>query len=279
MLTDIQKPKQGWSGLWVSANGERMLAVEGGDWMGGRLSYDAQGNLAGFRETSSGLLKGADGKPLAEKLDQDAEALAFDGRRFLVGFEGRTRVDAYRTLTDKAQPIALPPEALANIRPDTGFSSVAALPGGGFLALPEYAAETAQAPQGRVWYVSSKTRAWLSTPAGSGPVWLRASAWWMPVDLTSLPNGDLLLVELKLPSPVTDVRVSRIRAADVKVGATMEAEELAYFAPPMAGTRIEGAAARKGRHGETLVYLITGEGPAALYMFELPEAPAASEAR
>jgi hypothetical protein len=259
---------RGWSGLWVSPDGSQFAAVDGGDWAQGTLSYDGEGSLASLTVQAAGPLLDDKGQPFAHPADKDAEALDFDGSRFLVGFETHDRVLAYRDFTLAAEPVELPKEALVGIPRGTGFSSVAHLPNGATLVLPEYTADDAQNMR-----VSTRTRGWLLTKDGSGPVWLR-KARGLPVSLSAFPNGDLLLLEV-LPDRVkiTDTRLSRISAKDIEIGRTMRPKQLATLRPPLVDGRFEGSAVRRGTRGETLLYLMMNDSPAALYMFELADEP------
>lgn len=268
-LSSPDKAFRGFSGIWVSDDGRRLVAVEGGEWTTADLVYDAKGDLAGLKVTSVAPLLDTAGQPLAAEADKDAEAVDRHDGRLIVGFETNNRVAAYRSPTAKAEPIALPPEALKGVAGGAGFSSVASLPGDRLLVLPEYTAEEGETPE----YHAHRTRGWLITPKGAGSVWLRAGDRWLPVSLAALPNGDVILLELFLPrtpGPITDTRISRIRAADIAIGATLPAQTLATFAPPVPGSRLEGASVRKGTKGETLLYLMSNMDPAVLYMFELP---------
>jgi hypothetical protein len=256
----------GWSGLWVSPDGSRFAAVEGGDWAQGTLSYDRDGNLASLIVQAVGPLLDDKGQAFAHEDDKDAEALDFDGSRFLVGFETHDRILAYRDFTSPAEPIQLPKEALVGIPRGAGFSSVAHLPNGAIIALPEYTADDPQNMR-----VSTRTRGWLIGKNESGPIWLRKDRW-LPVSLSALENGDLLLLEVFPEKPkITRTRLSRISANDIAIGKTMQPKELAFLRPPLVEGRFEGSAVRRGTRGETLLYLIINDSPSALYMFELSD--------
>jgi hypothetical protein len=254
----------GWSGFWVSPDGNRFSAVNDGDWAQGSLSYDGDGKLASLTVQAAGLLLDEKGQPFAHQDDKDAEALDFDGSRFLVGFETHDRVLAYRDFTSPAERVELPAEALVGIPRGAGFSSVALLPNGATIVMPEYTADDPDNMR-----VSTRTRGWLFTKDGAGPVWLR-KARGLPVSLSAFPNGDLLLLEV-LPTrgKITETRLSRIPARDIAIGATMRPRQIATLRPPLVDGRFEGSAVRRGARGETLLYLMINDSPAALYMFEL----------
>jgi hypothetical protein len=267
-VTRTEGKFSGWSGLWVSPDGSRFAAVEGGEWARGALSYDADGTLAALTVQAAGPLLDDKGQPFAHADDKDAEALDFDGSRFLVGFETHDRVLAYTDFTSAAEPIELPAEALVGIPRGAGFSSVAHLPNGSVIVLPEYTADDPQNMR-----VSTRTRGWLLTKNGAGPVWLR-KARGLPVSLSAFPNGDLLLLEV-LPNRgrITDTRLSRIPAREIAIGRTMRPRQLATLRPPLVDGRFEGSAVRRGTRGQTLLYLMINDSPAALYMFELSDEP------
>jgi YD repeat-containing protein len=256
----------GFSGLWVSSDGKQLAGVENGGWMTARLTYDRAGNLSGMVPTDAGPLHDEQGKPFTAEDDEDAEALDFDGTRFLVGFETNDRVLAYKNFKGQAERIQLPPEALAGILRGTGFSSVAALKGGGTVFLPEYSG-------GEPYVRGSPRRGWLRLPDGTaGAFWLHATAGWLPVSLATLPDGDLLLAEIHIAASDTEAdqaRISRIRRAKLQVDATVDAEELAILAAPIPSARIEGMSIRSGKGREVLVYMMATTAPSQLYMFSL----------
>jgi len=55
----------------------------------------------------------------------DCEAIHFDGRRFVLGFEARPVVATYEPLSRDFETFTLPRETTENIRPNRGFESVA----------------------------------------------------------------------------------------------------------------------------------------------------------
>ena len=260
----------GWSGIWVSPDGAELIGVEGGTWVRARLSYDADGNLAGFAPTAAGRLHDERGQPLAEGDDSDAEALDFDGTDFLVGFETNDRVMRYRDLDGPGIPLPIPQSIIETIFRGTGFSSVAALEDGSILAIPEYAYVNAEDRQAGAPFKTIPTRGWMETSHGGGPVSLRAALPSLPVSLVALPNGDLLTVEVHL---LEDLSIDRAEIGvasrdEARIGGMLNPRRIATLAEPMPAWRIEGSAARKGA-GETLIYLLSTSSPPVLYMFEL----------
>lgn len=254
-------PFFGLSGFWVSPDGNRFAGTEGGNWVEGTLAYDDDGNLNGFAIDRKGQLLDEDGDAFRDERDLDAESLDYDGTQYLVGFETHDRVLRYRDFESPAEPIALPPEALEGIADGAGFSSVVHLPDGTIIALPELTRP-------------ERTRGWLMTEEAEGLIWLREPEdFWLPVSLSSFPNGDLLVLEIFVPQQGTAnvTRLGRISAESIAIGSTMEPVEIATLEPPLTEARFEGSAISTGPRGETNIYVMYNASPAVLFMFELLE--------
>ena len=164
----------------------------------------------------------------------------------------------------------LPREALDDIMRGAGYSSVAALKGGGTAFLAEYTYPDAGI---KTFVPGVRTRGWLRLRDGSaGPFWLRPAPKWLPVDLRQLPDGDLLLVQVHIGPGAANIdqsRLSRVKLSDLKIGATIDPEELAVIAAPIPSPRVEAITVGRGRKGETLVYVMTNTSPAQLFLFAL----------
>jgi hypothetical protein len=90
----------GFSGLEVSRDGKRFLAVsDRGNWLSGKFVY-TDGKLSGVRDTQMAPILNSKGKAEHRKSRADAEAVAawsnkgLDGK-IIVGFERRERVERY----------------------------------------------------------------------------------------------------------------------------------------------------------------------------------------
>ncbi|MEO5707555.1 MAG: esterase-like activity of phytase family protein [Alteraurantiacibacter sp.] len=262
----------GWSGIWVSPDGSSLVGVEEGTWVRANLIYDSVGNLQDFRPVAAGLLHDDMGQPLADGGDSDAEALDFDGKEFFVGFETNNRVLRYRDIDGPGFPLPIPSAITDTIFRGTGFSSVAVIRDGSVIALPEYAYATASDRQAGAGFTAIPTRGWMETPFGAGPISLRAALPSLPVALANLPNGDLLTAEVHLQDDrsIDRAEIGLAPGTEAVIGGMINPCALATFAPPMPAWRIEGATARPGPNGETLLYLLSTSAPPVLYMFALP---------
>ncbi|MFB3060752.1 MAG: esterase-like activity of phytase family protein, partial [Candidatus Binatia bacterium] len=81
-----------------------------------------------------------------------------------------------------------------------------------------------------------------------------------PTDISSLPNGDLLLLERRynlLRGAM--VRVRRLPATDIRPGARLKGEELALLKAPFEVDNFEGLAVHQHPTAGTLLYMISDD--------------------
>lgn len=265
----------GLSGLWVAPDGGRMLAVgDKGSWLAAELTYDAAGHMAGVAQAEIGPLGNRAGAPVSGRW-RDAEALARTAAgALLVSFEGRHRIWRYagegQALAGAAESVPMP--ALLSRAPGNGgLEALTVLADGRWLALTEelFAGERRVAflYDGQGW-------ARLSYPGDPD---------FAPTDAAQLPGGDLLVVERKF-NPLTGVaiRLRRVPLSQLAPGGNIAGEIIATLRPPMAVDNYEGLAVRRGRDGETLIYLLSDDNfnflqRTLLVMFELEESGPGTE--
>lgn len=122
----------GWSGLEISADGSRLLAIsDRAAWMTASLVYDEAGDLVGLTDVVITPMLDADGAPLSG--DQaDAEGLAPLGEgRYAVSFERTHRIAVYAIGEDWSQietatPSAFPaPPGVDRLRANAGAEALA----------------------------------------------------------------------------------------------------------------------------------------------------------
>ncbi len=269
----------GLSGLHVSADGKRLLAIsDTGRWVEARLRYDRAGRLIGLNHAHIGRLRRPDGGLLSWR-ERDSETLAMlSGGRLAVGFEGTPRIWIYPPSRSPfaRRPTAIAvPEGLRFASRNAGLEALAALAGGGLLALAEDMA--APAPHGY----------------GAHAGWLRAKGRWTalaydrvgvyrPTGAARLPTGtkhagDVVVIERALYLFAGfSIRVMLMPAHAIKAGARLRPNHLATLAPPLTVDNFEGVAARRGPKGETLIYLVSDDNFRAgqrtyLMMFRLTD--------
>ena len=261
----------GLSGLWVSEDGGRMVAIsDHADWLTANLTYDRRGWLTGIRDTEMGRLKALNGLPLSHDHTQmDAESLTrLNDGSWLVSFERDHRLWVYDgglpPFSSKPRALAMPP-GLKDAPFNEGVEAVAALLDGRILVISE----------GLV-VAPGQTAAWI----GDGTVWQRLSFAlyedFQATDAKALPNGDVMVLERRF-HPITGpgARLRLIPAASIAPGAVLEGEPLAIIRPPLNVDNMEGLGIRRGKD-EWLIYILSDDNfqviqKTLLMMFALPD--------
>lgn len=126
----------GFSGLWVSPDGGRFIAIsDRGSWIEGPLERE-NGHLVRARRGASGHLHGISGARV-EAGDVDAEGLAVDGRgRAYVSYESFHRVRRYDDLRGPAAMVPSHPD-FERFEQNSGLESLALDSEGTLYAIPE----------------------------------------------------------------------------------------------------------------------------------------------
>ena len=245
----------GWSDLHVSPDGRSLTTISDlGSWLTAAIDYDSSGNLAGLGPARIGSLRGLDGKPLASKVEADAEGMAHmpDGS-WLVSFERHHRIWRYPTLDGVPMPVNLP-EAFARQPENGGVETLTVMPDGRVIAISEEYSLTPGLLVG-----------WIGQPGAEGRYSWQSFQYaktqdFSPTALAPLPDGGFVMLERAFDmARGVRIRVMRFEAAELQPGGTIRARELARLASPVAVDNLEGIAATKGPSGETLLWLISDD--------------------
>ncbi|ODT98737.1 MAG: hypothetical protein ABS83_03870 [Rhodospirillales bacterium SCN 65-16] len=245
----------GWSDLHVTPDGRSLTSIsDEGAWLTATIDYNAKGDLAGLSAATIGQMHGLDGKLIEKKAEADAEAMARlpDGS-WLVAFERRHRLWQYRTLDALPLPIEGPAD-IGRQPSNGGIEALTALPDGTVIAISE---EYSLKPESVV--------GWIGQPAGNGRYTWSSFSYatipdFRPTAITVLPDGSFATLEraFDLIRGVR-VRAMHFEAAQLKPGATVKAEELAFLASPYPVDNLEGLSSSRGARGETLLWLISDD--------------------
>lgn len=196
-----------------------------GYWIEGRILRDAEGRLSGVDAVRLAPLLDADGRESRSKFQVDAESLALDGDKGLVGFEQRHRVLAYAPLTDLGKalpsaPLAFPFD-LDLLHSNGGFEALVMAPSDGQLAGGLVAISEKSFDENGNLYAAI-----VGGPLG-GQFRVRPRDEFEITDAAFLPDGDLLLLERRF-SIATGVgmRLRRIEGSGIRPDAVVDGEIL-----------------------------------------------------
>jgi hypothetical protein len=255
-----------------------MVAVsDNGRWVTASLLYD-KGDLSGVADGIMKPLKRVAGYDRPGNW-RDAESLATDGTGgYFIAFERQHRIWHYRARPPEdpteATPIALKgPDDIDKQPANGGIEGIARLCDRRLLAI----SESAQGAPGtnKAWVFDGKWRALGYTTTGN----------FHPTDAATLPDCSVAVLErsFSVPDGVRG-RVVLIQPKTIRPGAVLRGEEIAVLAPPITVDNMEGISARRGEHGETLIYLLSDDNFSGfqrtlLLMFELLPPPESKASR
>jgi hypothetical protein len=175
----------GFSGVHLAPDLTLTLISDRGHWSEARLLLDGLTPI-GLQPLRHGPLRDEAGKPIPRGFAADAEALARrpDGT-WLVAFERRHRIRAYRRLDGPGLYVAAPP-GLEAAPPNGGLESLAVLPDGRLFTI----AETFTPPDR-----PELRHAWLGVPGRWTSLYWQPAPGFHPTDAAILPDSRALVLE------------------------------------------------------------------------------------
>ncbi|WP_420867243.1 esterase-like activity of phytase family protein [Azospirillum baldaniorum] len=263
----------GLSGLWVSDSGDRFAAVsDNGKSVTGRLSYDAQGRLAGAGHYDVRPLTLDKSPDYRGRLNDSEDLVRLPGGGWLVPFERNHRILRYEGADrPEGAPRKLPvPPGLENAPANGGVEALAALPDGRILAIEE--GDDDGVRERHAWIASVE----LKTRGDWQPLTYRAAPRFRPTAAAPLPDGGVLVLERRVSLlGGWAARIVHVPTDSLRGGATMDGVELARLEPPLPTDNFEGLAVRPGEDGNLLVYIVSDDNRSPLQrtylmMFQLP---------
>lgn len=255
----------GFSGLEITEAGEETsvaAVTDRGAILTGRLRFDRSGAMTG--------IDGAKLLDLELTGHADAEALsrARDGS-WRIAFERQHRISRFSALTAQEEPLPALPFRKA-LKLNDGLESLAILPDGRALLISE-------APSGRTlnaWVLTvapptapqpriKGARAPYPPPPAEKPLSLSIArkGGFLPTDLALGPDGRWLYLLERRFSWIGGVamRIRRFAVADIRADTTLEGETLIEAGNGYAVDNMEGIAARRGRGGNTELFVISDD--------------------
>lgn len=251
----------GLSSLLVTPDGSQILMVsDNGYWTGATVNYK-DGRLTGLRNLMIAPILGLKGEELiaAGKANADAEAITeIPGSGFVIAFEGQHRLWHYGAnfsdymMKKIPRPLPLPVDiakAIEALPANTGIESLTTLADGSLVAIAE---DTHRGGNSMPGWIIGETRVATFT--------YQTSDNFKPTDLTTMANGDLLILERRFTFlQGLAARIKRIKKADLRHGQTVVGEHIATLSYPYNVDNMEGIAVRENEAGETLVYIVSDD--------------------
>ncbi len=253
-LTSPDRRFGGLSGLALDPTGTRLYAVsDHGYGVSARLVHDASGQLKALGAWDIQPLRALQGGRVT-RLQRDAEALMRDqDGSFVIAFERLHRLWRYPHFAAKPQPLPMP-RALAHAPANGGLESITRLPNGQWLLLTE-----------RFTNQDGTHKGWLQTHSQFAPLSYVAAHGYVPTDLATLANGDVLVLERRYrPLLGIATRLRRVPGTSIRLSARLEGTILLQLKPPLTIDNFEGLAVHDDEQGGTMLYMVSDDNYNAL---------------
>jgi hypothetical protein len=245
----------------MEPSGGKLLSISDvGGWLTADVTYRG-GRPAGLKNARLGPLLAARGRPLKDKREKNAEALALlDGSlsngTLLIGFERLHRIGRFPVRNGEVQAptgyLPLRPEA-RRMGANQGIEAVAVLQGGRLKGSVVAFAE-------RFTRGSGYHSGWIWVGDTPRPLQLKDIDGFNITDAASLPNGDLLVLERYFRwTDGVKMRIRRLAASEIEPGARLTGQTLIEADGGFEIDNMEGLAVHKSAEGETVLSLISDD--------------------
>lgn len=214
----------GFSGLWRSPDGTRLVAVsDRGSWLTARLRREGAA-LAGLDDAILAPMLNASGRPLGRTRSYDVEALSIEGGIAHVAIERTHEILRFdwgrRGIAARGLPVATPPE-IKRLPRNRGLEGIGVAPAaspvaGAIVAIAERSGGEADPTLGFI----------IGGPRPGSFRYLRRDGYDV-TDLAFLPDGDMLVLERWYRAwRGVGARLRRVPGRTIEPGATVEGELL-----------------------------------------------------
>lgn len=258
---ELQSPFEGFggfSGLWRSPDGERLVAIsDNAQWLTARVVHE-NGRIAGLADAVMAPILGPDGRPMRRTRYYDTECLSIVDGVAHIGIErvpAVMRFDfAKQGVKARGQLVPMPSVAREwprNRGPEAiGIAPPASPVAGSLVVIAEMARLEPGAP----------TQGLILTGARRGSFDVARSDDFDVTDLAFLPDGDILVLERRF-SILRGIaaRIRRLNGRALRPGATLDGPVIFEADAGFQVDNMEGLAIHRNREGETILTLISDD--------------------
>lgn len=244
----------GLSDFVVDENNHLLAITDQGRWFETDLIFDPAGFLQQISNSKISHMLDEKGRVLRDKRHGDAESLTRLANQYLVGFELRHRLWLYpgapEIATSMPKKVSLP-SPLRDAPSNGGLEAMTKLADGQVLLFTEQLTDLNGNRVGRVLDQDL---------ADLGPIYLTPERDFQPTGLTSLSNGDVLLLERSYrPQTGVRLRISRLAKDLIKIGQVLEREEIARLEGMMNIDNFEGIAQQPLPDGSIRILILSDD--------------------
>ena len=254
----------GLSAMEVSPDGSTLTAIGDRGWVFTiALRYGADNGLVEAAVTGVTPVLEPDGTPVSG-LRADAEGLArLSNGGYALSFEREHRIAVYPAGPGDTGALGLlvPPRG-TELSSNRGIEALTALPDGRLLAIAETALDVD----------AGRHQAWLVDDRGWSDLVYQAEPGFRPSGATTLPSGDVVVIERRTPRLLTlGGRLVFIPATALRPGTTVSGVEIGRLGPPLTNDNYEAVAAWRDADGRTRLLVASDDNYTALLRTRLEQ--------
>ncbi|WP_406855149.1 esterase-like activity of phytase family protein [Alsobacter sp. KACC 23698] len=247
----------GWSGLSISPDGQRILAISDvGSWLTARIAY-AEMTPTSLADAVLAPVLGADGTPLWKTDAWDSECVCVHDGVAYVGFERVHEVRRFEIARDglraRGQIVPVPP-AVKTLRGNRSLEAIGVATAGALAgSLVTIAERAAKGPE-------SPTKGWILTGSLKGEFKVARHDDFDVTDLAFLPGGDMLVLERSFGwLDGVGMRIRRIAAEAIRPGAVLDGPTLIQATMRQRIDNMEGLSIHVAADGSTVLTMISDD--------------------
>ena len=260
VLSSKQKKFGGYSGLVLTNKGKKLIAIsDQGTWLQASVRYK-NGALSGLKQPHIGPLRKKSGKVLRRKKNSDAEDIALwrnkKGVYALISFERKHRIGRFSMSSDglsKAFSYMKLPRSVFKTTKNKGLESLTVL--------------TDKNNKGTVLTFLERHdgkknmhRGWLICGKKSWPLYLKSHNDFMVTGMTTLANGNVLVLERYFSYFAgVQMRIREIKAEKLRKNAILDGEILITATMRYNIDNMEGISAHTNARGEQIITLMSDD--------------------
>ena len=240
----------GLSGLIINEDKSLIAVGDQGIWLTAKIKDDGKGKLVDIINGRLGHLKNNKNNPLYKlgKSYIDAESIESYNNKFVVSFERNHRILIFDDIFSNSE-IFYDRIKYLDLPDNGGIEAMAPLKNNSIFLLSE-----------NLVHLDDKIAGFLLKDNKLKKINVKKNGSFKPTDMSSLPNGDILLLERSF-SPVkgASARISIIKYEDLKPNAVILPQILDTLKPPMVVDNFEGISFLKHKDGGYYIFILSDD--------------------
>ena len=240
----------GLSGIIINEDKSLIVVGDRGIWLTGKIKIDENGKLVEIINGRLGHLKDNENNPLYKlgKSYTDAESIEPYNNKFVVSFERKHRILIFNDIFSHSE-IFYDRIKYLDLPDNGGIEAMAPLKNNSIFLLSE-----------NLIHPDDKIAGYLLSDNKLKKVYVKKNGSFKPTDMSSLPEGNILLLERSFsPLRGASARISIIKYEDLKPNSVILPLTLDTLKPPMVVDNFEGISFLKLNDGGYYIFILSDD--------------------